>query len=140
MKLSLARGQRPYRIPGPALAAGGLLLLLGAVVAALPANEESPVTCPFRVMTGLPCPTCGLVRAAHWLMRGHFGRAFAINPFDALFLLVVAPLAVVLGLANRAGLVVRFSLSSIERRAAWGFLAAVVLANWAYVLATHRYF
>lgn len=121
------------------MAAGALLVVLGLVVAAAPPEAESPITCPFRLVTGLPCPSCGLVRATHWLTRGEVGRAFAVNPLMAGGLLVAAPLAVALWLLRRLfGVAVELTLGSAERRAAWVLLWAAVLANWAYVLITHR--
>lgn len=139
MRLTFIRGQPAFPVPRAAILAGALLLALGIVAAALPGIENGPVVCPFRAVTGLSCPTCGLTRAAHSLMRGDLGRALAINPFDTLFFLVAVPLFAGLWVANLVGgFAVRFSLSPRERRVAWALLAAVALANWAYVLAAHR--
>ncbi len=139
MRLTFVRGQPAFPIPRAAILAGALLLALGIVAAALPGIENGPVACPFRAVTGLPCPTCGLTRVTHWLMRGDVGSALAINPFDSLFLLVAVPLFAGLWVANLAGgFTVRISMSPVERRVAWALLAAVALANWAYVLMTHR--
>jgi len=139
LKLTFVRGQPAFPVPRAAILAGALLLVLGIASAALPGMEEGPIICPFRAVTGLPCPTCGLTRAVHWLMRGDVGRALAINPFDTLFLLVAVPLFAGLWVANLVGgFAVRLSMSPRERRVAWALLAAVALANWAYVLAAHR--
>ncbi|HVN32790.1 MAG TPA: DUF2752 domain-containing protein [Thermoanaerobaculaceae bacterium] len=40
--------------------------------------------CPFRVITGIPCPTCGTTHAALALLNGHLGDAFLANPLAAL--------------------------------------------------------
>lgn len=49
--------------------------------------------CPFLLLTGYECPSCGIQRAAHSALNGDFQRAFWLNPFVALvmpyFLLVV---------------------------------------------------
>lgn len=37
------------------------------------AVEGGPVLCPFRAMTGVPCPLCGSVRAFTLLMHGDSG-------------------------------------------------------------------
>ena len=138
MRLTFATGQPAFPIPRAALLAGALLVALGIVAAALPGIENGPVACPFRAVTGLPCPTCGLTRAAHSLMRGDLDSALAVNPFDTIFLLVAVPLFAGLWVANlAAGFAVRISMSPTERRAAWALLTAVVLANWVYVLVTH---
>jgi hypothetical protein len=139
LRLTVARGRRPYPIPRAALLTGALLLALGVVAAALPGIENGPVVCPFRAVTGLSCPTCGLTRVTHWLMRGDVGRALAINPLDTLFLLIAVPLFGALWVGNLAGwFTVRMSMSPVERRVAWTLLAAVTLVNWTYVLLTTR--
>ena len=40
--------------------------------------------CPFRAITGLPCPTCGTTHAALALLNGRLDDAFAANPLAAL--------------------------------------------------------
>lgn len=37
--------------------------------------------CPMVLMTGFPCPACGLSRAGFSIMRLEFLRAFRFNPF-----------------------------------------------------------
>jgi len=139
LRLTFVRRQSAFPIPRAALLTGALLLVLGIVAAALPGIENGPVVCPFRAVTGLPCPTCGLTRVAHSLMRGDPGVALAINPFDTLFFLVAVPLFAGLWVANlTGGFAVRVSMSVAERRVAWALLVAAALANWGYVLATHR--
>jgi hypothetical protein len=137
VKLTLARGQPPFRPPRTALFAAMLLVLLGLALVVLPGVDNGPVACPFRAVTGLPCPTCGLIRAARAIARGDVATAFGINPFDAAFLLTGVPALLAVWVANAAcGFVVRFSMSGIERRLAWGLLAVAVAANWIYVITT----
>ena len=38
--------------------------------------------CPLVVITGFPCPACGMTRAVFALLRGDFGTAWAIHPFS----------------------------------------------------------
>jgi hypothetical protein len=42
--------------------------------------------CPFRLLTGFTCPGCGVTRALHQILHGHFYTAFTLNP---LFLLAI---------------------------------------------------
>lgn len=48
--------------------------------------------CMFHVWTGLDCPGCGGLRAAHQLLHGNFGAAFSFNPL----LVTLAPAAALL--------------------------------------------
>ena len=52
------------------------------------------VLCPFRLISDLPCPGCGLGRGFCLISRGEFGAAFDANPLSpVLYLGVVALLA-----------------------------------------------
>ena len=37
--------------------------------------------CPFRGITGLPCPACGMTRAGLLYLQGDFRGAFEVHPF-----------------------------------------------------------
>lgn len=37
-------------------------------------------TCPMAILTGFPCPGCGLTRSGIWVVTGHFTEAWALNP------------------------------------------------------------
>ena len=45
------------------------------------------VVCPFKAITGLPCPGCGGLRAAGQLFEGHPLQALYINPLSVLLVL-----------------------------------------------------
>ncbi|SDK11244.1 Protein of unknown function [Nocardioides sp. YR527] len=70
----------------------------GIVIASLlPAGgiEDGPVLCPFRAITGLPCPGCGLTRSWVYLMHGDIGSSLASNWFGPVLILAIVVLAVV---------------------------------------------
>ncbi|MCC8137201.1 MAG: DUF2752 domain-containing protein [Clostridiales bacterium] len=43
--------------------------------------------CPFAILTGFPCPACGLTRAGISLLTGHFLTAWEQNPSIYLWML-----------------------------------------------------
>jgi hypothetical protein len=55
-----------------------------------------PWPCPVRLMTGFPCPSCGLTRATRLALRGDFGAATAMHPLW----FVVLPALAALGVAE----------------------------------------
>ena len=136
MTFRLVRGEPRYRAPGTAVAAAIVLLTLGTVVAAISEHERGPVVCPFRAVAGLPCPTCGTVRAAGHLLRGEFAAALRANPLTSVTMAVVAPLLLVLWAGNAmGGWAIRIHARPGERKAAWALAALILVANWVYVLA-----
>lgn len=64
------------------------LIIAGAVYLFLfePGKTGFFLPCPFRFLTGLNCPGCGVTRALHQLLHGNFEAAFMLNP---LFLLAI---------------------------------------------------
>jgi hypothetical protein len=58
------------------------LLVAGAVYLFLfePGNSGFFPPCPFRFLTGFTCPGCGITRALHQILHGHFLNAFMLNP------------------------------------------------------------
>jgi len=50
--------------------------------------EHGPILCPFRLLTGHPCPLCGSTRALAALCSGDFSSAWHLNPIGVLLALV----------------------------------------------------
>jgi succinate-acetate transporter protein len=48
-----------------------------------------PLFCPFKAITGIPCPGCGMTRAILSMTKGDFHGAFAFNPFSFFLLFMV---------------------------------------------------
>ena len=40
--------------------------------------------CAFKLVTGTPCPTCGMTTSFAWFARGRFGRSWRANPAGSL--------------------------------------------------------
>jgi len=91
--------------------------------------------CPFKLLTGLPCPGCGATRAALSLLSGHVREAWGFNPLMACAYLL-APLWLALRCLARKRAVIE--LSGPARWAAVSLLAVAICANWAYLIASNR--
>ena len=49
-----------------------------------------PFGCPFKTITGIPCPGCGGIRATRYLLSGEIQNALYINPLSCIFCLFCA--------------------------------------------------
>lgn len=68
----------------------GVLLAAGYVGAA---NFLRVPVCPLVLLTGLPCPGCGMTRAAALFLRGHWKMAWQMHPFFYALLALAAAAA-----------------------------------------------
>jgi len=112
------------------VAAGVLVLALGAWQLSLHGPSGLPWMpgCLFHKATGLHCPGCGMTRAAHAVLHGHFGQAFRFNPVGVI-LLPIALVGVGIELAGWVrGRPLPFRLHP-GARGAWA-IAWIVIAFW----------
>ena len=68
-------------------------LLTIAALALLALVRAQFVVCPFRALTGMGCPACGLTRSVSSFFQLEFVKSFVYHPlgsFVALFLLMIA--------------------------------------------------
>lgn len=91
----------PRRRGSAAAWALGLLLVAGLVTLYFfePHGQPFYPRCALYATTGLACPGCGGLRAAHQVLHGNLGAAFALNPL--LFLLLPAVAGILLNQAGR---------------------------------------
>jgi hypothetical protein len=75
------------------VAVGGVAAIGGAFLLSPEHIEDGPVLCPFRALTGLPCPGCGLTRSWVYAAHGWWEQSFASHAFGVLLLVAVAALA-----------------------------------------------
>ena len=118
----------PASGPKPGLVAGVGAAAVAAAAVIDPATvDDGPVICPFRLLTGLPCPGCGLTRSWAYLMHGHWSDGVAANPFGILTLLSVVAVVVAVSVA----LVRRRAVPDLGRftrsRLVWAVLAGWVV-------------
>ncbi len=131
------------RLTTPSREARQLALLWGVAAAAAVALRPfwlalAPLlpACPMRAATGVPCPTCGTTRTAVALLSGDFPAALLANPLAAVVavgFVVGGALAVIWVCARGPAPVLSQRISPALRAA----IVAVLLANWAWVIA-HR--
>ncbi len=63
------------------VAGGALTIPIALLYAFDPGATSAYPSCPFRSLTGLLCPLCGGLRAAHALLHGRVIDAVVLNPF-----------------------------------------------------------
>jgi hypothetical protein len=105
-----------------------------ALVPAAPWLGRLSPACPFHVLTGVPCPTCGATRAALALAAFDLRAAFASNPLVACGLVALA----LGGLVAPVWVAARAPLPRADervRRALRVAVPAALAANWAYLIA-----
>ncbi|WP_370148602.1 DUF2752 domain-containing protein [Streptacidiphilus sp. EB129] len=76
----------------PVLLRGGAAALAALAAAAVHSTHDPGVVCPFRLLTGIPCPVCGSTTLFIDLGQGRPVAALLANPVTA-----VAGLALLLG-------------------------------------------
>jgi hypothetical protein len=69
-------------------------LLLGACIP-LAWITAGPSLCPFKVITGLPCPGCGMTRSVVALLHGDLAVSAYYHPLGLPFVLAMLALAIV---------------------------------------------
>lgn len=113
------------------VAAAGVAALGVGILLSPDHIEDGPVICPFRRLTGLPCPGCGLTRSWTYLVHGWWSEAFAAHLFGPLLAAFVLVLAVVVLRAR----VRRTAAPSFDRIVKHPLAVAVVVAwlGWAVV-------
>jgi hypothetical protein len=118
-----------------ALLWGGVAAVLVALAPWATAFERAFWPCIFKSLTGYPCPTCGLTRAAVTLARfdvlGALGR-YPLPTLAWMFLIGGGLLAAGLTLAGRTPPRIPSKLPSWAKVS----LVAALLMNWAYSIAT----
>lgn len=136
-----ARSSGFRAVPGafPVGAVLGAAAVMGAAAVFLMSTYRlSIIVCYFKLVTGLPCLTCGGTRAAVRLLLVDPAGALAMNPLVTVcaFLLATWAAADVVLLTRRRAL--RVTLGGPLARALRILVPIAVIANWAYLIAVGR--
>jgi hypothetical protein len=123
-----SRRQRSiYFWPGLAAAVYSVLALVAAYLAQRLHIAIS--WCPFKNLTGMPCPFCGGTRAALALLQGNIKAAFVFNPLAAVICLL-APVAAICWWFYWRPRHQELELA----RWLWYPVGAIIAVNWAYLI------
>ncbi len=110
------------------LGAYGLIAALGSLV------WLDLLPCPFAALTSLPCPGCGLSRAARQLLAGELDAALALHPLSPLVVPVVVAGVLWVERGERRGALLHPAPGCVRARRAADvaavLLAAALLAVW----------
>ena len=74
-------------LPFPAAAAAAYAAVVAQAVRPI-VPENGPIFCPVRLLTGIPCPGCGMGHALVFALRGDFGGSWHSHPLGMPLLLL----------------------------------------------------
>jgi uncharacterized protein DUF2752 len=128
-------------VPG-GLPLGAILTGIGVLAAAavgLLHLDALPITvCFFKLVTGLPCATCGSTRALGRLFHGDLAGALAMNPLATAGMLALLPWAAADLMLLTRGKAFGLELGPSAARVARVAAVVAVFVNWAYLVAAGR--
>jgi hypothetical protein len=134
---SSARGpRRARRSFGHAEVFAAIFALSFLVARFLPLLELG-WACPWKALTGIPCPTCGMTHAFVHLAHGDVAAALSASPAGALLAVAVWLFAALDGVRLALGLALRAPSPRAGQRLAAASVIAL-LANWAFLVVAHR--
>lgn len=133
LSLRAVRGAFPI---GAALGASAVAGAGGVFL--LSSYHLSFVVCYFKLMTGLPCLTCGGTRATVRLLSLDPAGALAMNPLVTLAGFLVAAWAIADVALLTRGRALRVGVSPQVARVLRIAIPLAVAANWAYLIAAGR--
>ena len=115
------------------LACMGALLLIGCGLVCL--HRCGVSVCLFHRLTGLPCLTCGAMRAVSAVLAGDLAGALKLQPLavvgGALAAAACGVYSAALLLRHR---ILSIRLEALESRVAWAAVIVLAALNWLYLV------
>lgn len=113
----------------------GILGILVLIAARLLPLSSIPFACPFKAITGIPCPTCGSTRAFMYFAHLDIVGAFSINPLiSTLIILGIVLLFYSLSAFFLSPLSLSIKLNRRENRFIRSGVIGVIILNWFYLI------
>lgn len=101
-------------------------LQIGLYLAGLPGWA-----CPFKQVTGLPCPGCGLTTATGQLLHGQFSASLHTHPFAGIFLLAFIIMAISIALPQKHSATLVQAITQLEKKTAFtAWVLSFLLIFW----------
>ena len=124
---SLSRVPLVLRVAGVGVATAVLSLAARTV----DGFESGPIVCPFRLVTGLPCPFCGSTRAVGAVLQGDLVGSLALNPLGPLTMVLAVVALVAPRWTRTRWQALTTSWAGMQRRGQWLWGTAAIAALWA---------
>lgn len=108
-----------------------LVGLYGLFAVCLYVSSHLHLGCPFKMLTGLPCPGCGGTRAFYAIIQGHFAEAILTNPLSVLVTVfaIIAPIWLFIDCLHNTNSLYKM-LKKKWHPAFTICVVVIVLANW----------
>jgi hypothetical protein len=90
--------------------------------------------CGFKLVTGLPCATCGMTTAFSHAARGNLVASFAVQPGGAVLSLLTAVATLLSGYSLATGASLIPLWNAVARPRTFLVLGGVILLAWAYTV------
>jgi hypothetical protein len=118
------------------LATCGLAVAYAWLSISLGDSSHQITVCPIKLITKMPCPSCGATRAIAAIFEGHFVRALNTNPIGYVILSVIcfAQILMIIDLIRRSQVLYNFyrsiDLWLSQRMGLTIGIFALLLVNW----------
>jgi hypothetical protein len=133
--MTMLKNRLEKNTPSPIHLIWGPIAITAVIVAGLIAHYVPNLpACPFKVLTGYPCLTCGGTRCLSEMAHLSLWESFKYNPFIWLTVIgmIAFSLIVALGILFKRG--ISITLTDIEKKSIRFIIIALMAVNWIYLI------